>query len=72
MDTCERKYEVSVTIARFSTPNIHVIIKRCYFENLELVKGEIVMTQKVYSEVWDLDVFFKGGSESQELRDTFG
>ena len=27
------------------------------------------MTQKVYSEVWDLDVFFKGGSESQELRE---
>ena len=26
------------------------------------------MTQKTYSEVWDLDVFFKGGSESQELR----
>lgn len=26
------------------------------------------MTQKMYSEVWDLDVFFKGGSGSQELR----
>lgn len=26
------------------------------------------MTQQAYSEVWDLDVFFKGGSESQELR----
>lgn len=26
------------------------------------------MTQTTYSEVWDLDVFFKGGSESQELR----
>ena len=26
------------------------------------------MTQKTYSEVWDLDVFFKGGSDSQELR----
>lgn len=44
-------------------------LKGAYFEDLELVKGEIVMTQKVYSEVWDLDVFFKGGSESQELRE---
>ena len=44
-------------------------LKGVYFEDLELVKGEIVMTQKVYSEVWDLDVFFKGGSESQELRE---
>ncbi|MEK4404987.1 M3 family oligoendopeptidase [Sporosarcina psychrophila] len=26
------------------------------------------MTQKTYSEVWDLDVFFKGGSGSTELR----
>ncbi len=26
------------------------------------------MTQKTYSEVWDLDVFFKGGSGSIELR----
>ena len=26
------------------------------------------MTQTTYSEVWDLDVFFKDGSESQELR----
>ncbi len=44
-------------------------LKGAYFEDLELIKGEIVMTQKVYSEVWDLDVFFKGGSESQELRE---
>ena len=44
-------------------------LKGVYFEDLELVKGEIVMTQKIYSEVWDLDVFFKGGSESQELRE---
>ena len=35
-------------------------LKGAYFEDLELVKGEIVMTQEVYSEVWDLDVFFKG------------
>lgn len=27
------------------------------------------MTTKTYSEVWDLDVFFKGGSNSVELRD---
>ncbi|CAM3212867.1 M3 family oligoendopeptidase [Filibacter tadaridae] len=26
------------------------------------------MSKKMYSEVWDLDVFFKGGSESIELR----
>lgn len=26
------------------------------------------MVEKVYSDVWDLDVFFKGGSESQALR----
>jgi oligoendopeptidase F len=31
-------------------------------------QGGINVTQKTYSEVWDLDVFFKGGSESQELR----
>jgi oligoendopeptidase F len=31
-------------------------------------QGGIAMTKKMYSEVWDLDVFFKGGSESQELR----
>ena len=27
------------------------------------------MTTKTYAEVWDLDVFFKGGSSSPELRD---
>ena len=27
------------------------------------------MTTKTYSEVWDLDVFYKGGSSSPELRD---
>ncbi|MBE1555882.1 M3 family oligoendopeptidase [Sporosarcina limicola] len=26
------------------------------------------MIKKMYSEIWDLDVFFKGGSSSQELR----
>ncbi|MFJ7936608.1 M3 family oligoendopeptidase [Sporosarcina sp. NPDC096371] len=26
------------------------------------------LAQQAYSEVWDLDVFFKGGSESQQLR----
>ena len=26
------------------------------------------MTKVKYSEVWDLEVFFKGGSDSEELR----
>ena len=39
-----------------------------FLENLERVKGETTVSQKNYSEVWDLDVFFKGGSSSPELR----
>ncbi|MBO0601684.1 M3 family oligoendopeptidase [Sporosarcina sp. E16_3] len=31
-------------------------------------QGGIIVKQKTYSEVWDLDVFFKGGSGSMELR----
>lgn len=31
--------------------------------------GEKILTTKTYSEVWDLDVFFKGGSSSPELRE---
>lgn len=29
------------------------------------------MTTNTYSEVWDLDVFFKGGSTSQEFESHF-
>ena len=31
--------------------------------------GEMRLTTKTYAEVWDLDVFFKGGSSSPELRE---
>jgi len=31
--------------------------------------GEMKLTTKTYAEVWDLDVFFKGGSSSPELRE---
>jgi pepF/M3 family oligoendopeptidase len=31
-------------------------------------EGDINMTKQTYAEVWDLDVFFKGGSDSEELR----
>ena len=31
--------------------------------------GEKILTTKTYAEVWDLDVFFKGGSSSPELRE---
>ena len=31
--------------------------------------GEMSLTTKTYAEVWDLDVFFKGGSSSPELRE---
>ena len=30
--------------------------------------GEMSLTTKTYAEVWVLDVFFKGGSSSPELR----
>ena len=30
--------------------------------------GDNKLTTKTYAEVWDLDVFFKGGSSSPELR----
>jgi oligoendopeptidase F len=32
-------------------------------------KGEFIMTKVMYPEVWDLDVFFPGGSESPQLRE---
>lgn len=32
-------------------------------------KGELIMTKVMYPEVWDLDVFFPGGSESPQLRE---
>lgn len=31
--------------------------------------GEKILTTKTYAEVWDLDIFFKGGSLSPELRE---
>ena len=31
--------------------------------------GETSLTTKTYAEVWDLDIFFKGGSSSPELRE---
>ena len=40
-----------------------------YLENLEHIKGEASLSTVKYSEVWDLDVFFKGGSSSTELRE---
>jgi oligoendopeptidase F len=34
-----------------------------------MIEEELLMTKVMYPEVWDLDVFFPGGSESIELRE---
>jgi oligoendopeptidase F len=40
-----------------------------FSEILDIYKGEIIVTKVMYPEVWDLDVFFPGGSESPQLRE---
>lgn len=40
-----------------------------FSEILEMYSGGVIMTITKYPEVWDLDVFFPGGSESPQLRE---
>lgn len=56
----------TIEIVRHS--KFHVIMDK-YIWKIENVRGGNKMPQVNYSEVWDLDVFFKGGSSSTELRE---